>query len=124
MSDQDRKVVFVYNADSGKVNGIKDYFRKLVRPETYQCNLCAVTFGGFGMKKEWKDYTKSSTVPMEFLHKDEFFEQYPEMTNAEFPCAYLKHNGNLSLLISQEEMNSVGDQDELMELTNKKLASP
>lgn len=121
MSEQKKQVVFVYNADSGKINSIKDYFHKLVRPSTYECNLCAVTFGGFGMKKDWKEFTKKADLPMMFLHRDEFFNEFSNIQDAKFPCAYLSENGNLSLLISQEEMNSVNSQDELIDLTNEKL---
>jgi len=42
--------IFVYNADSGPINGLKDYFHKIIKPETYECNLCAVTFGNFLVK--------------------------------------------------------------------------
>jgi len=46
-------IIFVYNADSGPINGLKDYFYKIIKPETYECNLCAVTFGNFLVKSIW-----------------------------------------------------------------------
>jgi hypothetical protein len=51
MSD---KLIFVYNADSGILNAIKDLIHKNVSPETYPCSLCAVTYDNLGMKREWK----------------------------------------------------------------------
>ena len=34
------KIIFVYNADSGLVNGLIDWAHKIVSPETYSCT-CA-----------------------------------------------------------------------------------
>lgn len=40
MSEQKKKeLCFVYNADSGVVSGVKDFFHKTFRKSTYQCNL-------------------------------------------------------------------------------------
>ena len=75
MSDE-RKLVFIYNADSGLVNTVKDFWHKALRPSTYQCNLCQTTFGVFGAKKEWKSFIKDLGIESEFLHKDEFLEKY------------------------------------------------
>ena len=52
-------LLFVYNADSGLLNSAKDYVHKIISPKTYECNLCAVTFGNFGIKNEWKRFVDS-----------------------------------------------------------------
>jgi len=49
MSD---KLIFVYNADSGLLKGIKDLIHKNVSPDTYPCSLCAVTYDNFDMRRE------------------------------------------------------------------------
>jgi hypothetical protein len=36
-------LVFVYNADSGVFNTLSDIAHKIFSPETYACNLCALT---------------------------------------------------------------------------------
>ncbi|MFX1532303.1 MAG: hypothetical protein ACFFBC_14395, partial [Promethearchaeota archaeon] len=60
----EKKLVFVYNADSGGfITGLKDTLHKTFRKSTYQCNLCQVTFGAFGMKKEWKNFVNDLDVP-------------------------------------------------------------
>ena len=131
MNEENKKqIIFIYNANSGVVISIKDFFHKAFRKSTYQCNLCAVTFGAFGMKKEWKDFVSDLDVPVEFikkdkftfefLHKDEFTEKY-SLTDAKFPSAYLKKDSLLKLFISQDEMNSVETIDELKALVNKRL---
>ena len=118
----DKKLVFVYNADSGVVNIVKDFWHKLLRPSTYQCNLCAQTFSAFGMKKNWKKFINNLDIEAEFLHKDEFEEKY-EISDAVYPSTYLKNGITFDLLINQEEMNGVKSLDEMEALVLSKLSS-
>jgi hypothetical protein len=39
------KLLFVYNADSGLAAALFDSAHKLLSPQTYACNLCALTHG-------------------------------------------------------------------------------
>jgi len=114
-----KKLIFAYNADSGIVPGIIDTIHKFVKPETYQCNLCGITYGVTGMKKEWKAFIKSLNVSVEFLHRDEFALEYG-VTNVELPAAFLKKE-KIELLISAEEMNSCENVEDLKDLVTKKL---
>lgn len=116
----DKKLVFIYNADSGLINAVKDYFHKKRSPETYQCNLCMQTFGAISMKKDWKRYVKNLDIPAEFLHKDEFEKKYT-VQDAKYPSAYLKNGSSMRLFISQDEMNAVKSLEELKDLVSEKL---
>ena len=111
MSD---KLLFVYNADGGIFSGVEDYFHKIIKPQTYQCRLCAITYGTLGMKAEWKRFIEEQDMPVEFLHKDEFIKQYPD-TKARFPSAYILRDSDIIPFITVEEMNSFKTLDELME---------
>ncbi len=113
-------IIFIYNADSGRINSTKDWFHKALRPSTYQCNLCGVSFGAFGMKKEWQEYTSSLHLPVEFLHRDEFQDKYPTI-KALYPSAYIEIEGKLDVLISQDEMNALTTLEELIQLTETKV---
>ncbi len=119
MSD-DIELVFIYNANSGVISTIKDIWKKILRPSSYQCNLCTQTFGVFSMKKDWKEFIKSLKINVEFLHKDEFEEKY-KIDDAKYPSAYLKQNGILSLLITQEEIDLVKSLDEMETLVLGKI---
>ena len=131
MSEEpEKKLIFVYNADSGGFfTGLKDTLHKTFRKSTYECNLCQVTFGAFGMKKEWKNYVEDLDTPVEFfkkdkfkfefLHRDEFKDKYV-IENAKFPSAYIEAGNGLELFISQEEMNAIKSIDELKDLVEKK----
>lgn len=116
-------LVFIFNADSGAISSVKDFFHKMVKPSTYECNLCAVTFGNFGMKKEWAQYITSleDEVNIEFLHRDEFEEYYPEINDAKYPSAYIERSNGLEIFISQEEMNNLESVKKLKNLVNKRL---
>jgi hypothetical protein len=115
------KLIFVYNADSGFFSTLTDFAHKIISPDTYSCNLCKITYGNTGMKKEWKDFIKSLPVKSEFLHKDEFVKKHPEENNQEFPCIYVLEKNKLELLISVKEINSTSSLDSLISLTKNKL---
>lgn len=125
------KLIFIYNADAGGFfAGIKDTLHKTFRKSTYQCNLCAVTFGAFGMKKEWKKYVNNLDAPVEFfkknkfkfefLHKDEFEDKYV-IEDAKFPSAYIVKENKLELFISQDEMNAVKTIEDLKRFIDERL---
>ena len=40
-----QRLIFVYNADGGRLAGLKDLFHKILSPATYSCSLCAVPYG-------------------------------------------------------------------------------
>ena len=37
------ELIFIYNAQKGRLNSLIDYIHKTVSPGTYSCNLCAIT---------------------------------------------------------------------------------
>lgn len=118
--NQKPSIIFVYNADSGLINTVKDYFHKIVKPSTYQCNLCALTFDNLGMKKEWKVFIDELDVEVEFLHKDEFFKNY-DLKNIKFPSGFIKRGSNLKLFMDHNEINRCKALGELIELVKSKL---
>ena len=120
MSAPDPKLVFVYNADSGFLEALRDGMTKIVSPATYPCRLCALTYGLATMKPRWRRFVDALGIPVEFLHRDEFEEKHPR-EDAKFPSAYIDRGGELELFISTEEMNSAKTLDELMVIVKKKL---
>ena len=69
-----RKLIFVYNANSGLFNVLSDAAYRAVQPSTYPCWLCVVTYTFTGMRTECKDFIHSLEYPAEFLHRDELAE--------------------------------------------------
>ncbi len=113
-------LIFVYNADSGLINEMKDYVHKIVSPSTYGCNLCAITYGNTGIKDEWRSFVDDLGIPVKFLHKDEFYEKYSEKGSS-FPCAYIENSNKLDLFISSDKINNCRTLEELMSLVTLKV---
>lgn len=75
------KLIFVYNANAGKINSLLDSAHKLISPGTYDCKLCELTHGVFKEDVDWIRFresvkTTNPNLQLEFLHKDEFEKQY------------------------------------------------
>ena len=80
MNDREYTLLFVYNADSGLFNTMADIGHKLLSPETYACDLCALTHGYFSEKRQWREFVESLGPECEFLHRDQFRKCYPQDT--------------------------------------------
>ena len=105
------KLIFVYNADSGLLNTLMDIGHKIIKPETYTCNLCNLTFGNFSENRKWKEFRENTDIEMEFLHRDEFETKY-EMKLA---CpVILKGADPLEIAISKEQLEEFKSLDELI----------
>jgi len=120
------ELILVYNADSGFFNVIKDGLYKVISPSTYQCNLCALTYGTVRMKDEWKTFIDKLKIPTEFLHRDEFLRKlksHPHnLGDVKFPAVFLDKEGKISSLITHNEINKCKTLKDLMNLITKKLA--
>ena len=75
-------LLFVYNADSGLFNTLADIGHKLFSPETYECRLCALTYGLLNERKQWRDFVDALPVRCTFVHRDEFLQRYPDDATA------------------------------------------
>lgn len=118
------KLIFVYNANSGKLNTLFDIAHKLISPETYECALCTLTHGALSEKKAWKEFRERTRLDMEFLHKDEFekiFEQsfdYPVILKQSE-----KQSNDIDLFLNADEISQVKSVDGLIaviETTSKR----
>ena len=55
------ELIFIYNAQKGRLNSLIDYIHKTVSPGTYSCNLCAITHN-FKKKIKWDNFIKRPDV--------------------------------------------------------------
>lgn len=83
-----KHLLFVYNADSGWFNTVADIGHKLLSPQTYACDLCALTHGYFSEHKAWRAIVDALPLPCEFLHRDEFRARYPQLIS-ELPAVFV-----------------------------------
>jgi hypothetical protein len=116
-----RRLVFVYAADSGLLNTAIDMAHKVLSPETYPCQLCALTYGPLGMRRRWAAFVKRLPYPALFLHRNEFVRGYPG-TQAALPALFMEDEGRLSALVDGDAVRGCRDLDELMTLVESRVS--
>ena len=118
-SEEKLELIFIYNAKSGVVNELIDFAHKIVSPETYDCNLCAISYGAFSMKKKWSTYIETLPFKSTFTYKDKFSKD--GYSNIKFPSVFIRSNKKLDEIISATEINEIKNLDQLIGLLNHKL---
>ncbi len=107
-------LVIVYNADEGLGAALFDAVHKIVRPNTYACDLCAITYGAVAMRNAWRDWLKEQPFPTEFFHRQDFARAFPALTNLPLPAILLRDEDVLTLLIGPEQMEPNMDVESLI----------
>ncbi len=117
-----KKIIFVYNADSGLVNTVVDVAHRLTKPNSYPCRLCAVTYGTFGMEKRWKDFLRQIGIPAIFWHRDEFTKKckFPNY-RVEFPAVIVKENDKMTTIMDAKDFKKISDLDDLVRMLKSRL---
>jgi hypothetical protein len=110
------KLLFVYNADSGKLNTLFDIAHKIVRPDTYECALCEITHGVFSEKQAWKNFRDNSPHDLKFLHRDEFEQKFNQ--SLDYPVI-LRLDNELEILFSAEDIKNLNNVEKLIEAIRK-----
>lgn len=118
----EQTVFFLYNANSGMLNGAIDSLHKFLSPSTYPCSLCELTHGYFGEKEIWRAFSgrlSEKGYKLRGLHKDELGE-WP-VTFTQLPAVYLYFSGSLTLLLSPQELRKMTSTRDLIEILDLKL---
>jgi hypothetical protein len=112
-----QELIFVYNANSGVINSWLDTVHKLIKPETYSCDLCALTHGSFREKRIWKNFKQQFEFPISFYHKDEFLKKYKSkwLPKYEFPIVLTSDSESMHPLISASEFSKMETLEDLIE---------
>ncbi|MPY65528.1 hypothetical protein F8S09_02315 [Deinococcus sp. SDU3-2] len=117
-------LIFVYNADGGALNGLKDLWHKAVSPQTYACSLCAVTYGPLGMRREWRDFVRGLGREVRFLHRDKLAAEFG-LRDVPLPAAYEQRpDGTLGEWLPASELRAVTTLDELMRRVAERTQAP
>ena len=115
----DKELIFIYNAKSGFINELVDFAHKIISPETYDCNLCVITYGAFRMEKRWADYIQSLPINSVFTHQDKLYEK--KLKNVKLPSVFLRNGIELKELISSSEINKLNELQQLIKILDRKL---
>ena len=114
-----KELIFIYNAKSGLVNELIDFAHKIISPQTYNCNLCTITYGTFTMEKSWTNYIKSLPIKAVFTYKD-IISDY-ELKKAKLPAVFIRNGEKLNELISANEINNINDLEDLINVLDIRL---
>ena len=117
--EDESELIFIYNAKSGIVNEFLDFAHKIVSPSTYNCNLCALSYGNFTMKKKWSDYISSLPVRSTFTYKDKVSEYGYD--NIKLPSIIFQNKSKSKVIISSEEINKLKKIDQLINILSDRL---
>ena len=120
-SFEDKELIFIYNAKSGLVNEMIDFAHKIVSPETYDCNLCAISYGTFTKKKRWSDYINSLPIKSTFTYKDKISGFKKKLSSLKFPTIIIRDGVELNEIISRNEINNIKNLNQLISLLNERL---
>ncbi|TBW27489.1 GTPase [Gramella sp. KN1008] len=117
------KLIFVYNADSGKLNAFLDSLHKTIKPSAHNCKLCSLTYGVFDEKRSWKIFRKNMDIETEFLHKDEFQKLYASKFGYkfEFPLVLIQNTKGLEVFISKDEFSKISSLEDLIAIIKARL---
>lgn len=115
------KLLFVYNADSGLFNTLADIGHKIFSPETYRCDLCALTHGYFQERAEWRSFVESLGVECQFQHRDEFRRDWPGVT-IPLPAVFRLEEGRPIPCLDRDAIAACGDLDGLKDLIRNRCA--
>lgn len=107
------KLLFIYNANSGKLNAILHAGHKLFRPSTYTCSLCALTYDTFTEKAIWKSFKATLNLEMDFYHRDEFKTKFKNV-NMLYPVILKLQDNQLTVVLNNEILNNIPNVDVLI----------
>ena len=123
MTDPVSRLILVYNADSGWLNMVKDAVWKVVRPATYPCSLCALTYGWVAMHGRWRRFLERVPMTKVFHHKDDFAAAFPGLAIALPVILLAEGDAAPQVLVSAAELDALADLTALIALVEARLSA-
>ena len=117
------KLIFVYNANAGLAAGVMDSIHKIVSPSTYECDLCAITYGALRMDPKWKAWLKRKDFEHVFHHRSDFRAAYPALADVPLPAILVDRAGTTETLVAAADFGTVSSVDTLIALLEERLGS-
>ena len=127
MTRKKPRLLCVYNADTGLIEALRHAVHKAVRPATYPCSLCALTYGAVSMRGDWKAFWRGLDARVDFYHRDDFARDFPALGNGgereiALPVILTSEAGEEPrVLVSNSELDAMAGVDELMALVTARL---
>lgn len=127
MTQTDTRLICVYNADTGLIEALMHAVHKALRPESYPCSLCALTYGAVSMRGDWKRFWQKLDARVDFYHRDDFTQDFPALgtggaREVALPVVLMSEAGEEPrAIISNKELDAMADVDELMARVTREL---
>ena len=113
-----KELIFIYNAKSGVFNAFLDWSHKMFSPNTYECNLCGITYNSFGKVSKWKTFLDSKKLKKTFYYTDHISSLDFMTEDIKPPCIFLKNTTTTKLIMNSSELNKLISVDELIDRLN------
>ena len=96
---------------------------KIFSPKTYECQLCKISHGWFGMHEQWRLGIEKLQLEPEYYHRDQLSARVTKkFNNLAFPCVLLQDDQNeINLLIDKPEITNCKDITQLLNLISQKV---
>lgn len=122
------RLIIVYNSDEGLIALAKDFAHKILRPSTYPCSLCMISYGAVSMKSAWRKYLARRPEQTAYFHRQDFYRaypvtKYPELGTLQLPAILLERDGRLEIVLGNEELDAMLSVDELIAATQSARAA-
>lgn len=121
MISSEPRLIIVYNADGGLLNGLKDAVWKVASPSTYPCSLCALTYGYVSMHARWRRFLATLPYTKVFHHRDDFALAFPNHGVALPAILLVEANAAPQLLVSAADLDAQPDLNALIALVEERL---
>ncbi len=107
------EIQFIYNAKTGVANSLFDLAHKIISPDTYECNLCKITYGAFTENKKFKELKEKYNITL--WHIDDYEKKYRKESS--YPLIITRDNNQKEISrIETDEINLLNSVDELENL--------
>lgn len=109
-----KKLIFIYNAKSDTISGIKDSIQKIKTGKS-ECSLCTATWTAFNVKPSWTEKEKKIKIPFVYYHRDDMpngVENFVKESDIELPTVLIEKNGKYSELVSKEHLDKCEGNDD------------
>ena len=113
------KIFFIYNSKDDFYTIVSDTFHKTLKPNTYPCQLCKLTYNTFSKKKKWKEYLENLNYEYDFFYKEDSFVIDNKIS--EFPIILIGANKNYKILLSKNDININNSLDQLISMINTRI---
>ncbi|NCP12818.1 MAG: hypothetical protein GW858_01475 [Sphingomonadales bacterium] len=114
-------LIFVYNANGGLPAALGDMVHKIASPRTYPCSLCALTYGAFSMRREWRAFLGRIRLASLFLYRDEFRSDLDDR-DLPLPAVLIAGDSTVpDVLVSAAELDALSNLSALIALIKARL---